>query len=127
MKSLLIIDDDQDIGDALTSILKEESYYVRFASSGKMGLILAQESSPDLILLDWQMPQMGGKQVLAELASMPKLKDIPVILMSANIANIPPESLLSRKYLRKPFDVDLLISMVAATQASCSRVPDLNF
>jgi CheY-like chemotaxis protein len=113
MKSILIIDDDEDMGDALLTFLNEEGYQVRLASSGRQGLTLAQEHAPELILLDWQMPKMGGSQVLVELALQAGLKDIPVILMSANIADIPSDSLKSRRHLSKPFDVETLIGSVA--------------
>lgn len=113
MKSLLIIDDDEDIGDALFNFLKEEGYRVRLASSGKQGLAFAQADVPQVILLDWQMPQMGGQEVLVELASLAKLKDVPVILMSANIASIPAETLKAHRHLRKPFDMDVLIGLIA--------------
>ena len=113
MKTVLIIDDDEDMGDALFSFLEEEGYQVRLASSGKQGLALALADVPQVILLDWQMPQMGGEQVLKELESSPELKDIPVILMSANITNIPAACLASRKHLAKPFDVEGLVGLVA--------------
>jgi DNA-binding response OmpR family regulator len=112
MKSLLIIDDDEDMGDALLTYLSAEGYQVRFALSGKLGLALAQVEVPQVILLDWQMPQMGGQQVLTELDSIATLKSIPVILMSANVAEIPTESLNSRKHVRKPFNIKILISLI---------------
>jgi len=112
MKSILIIDDDEDMGDVLLTFLKGEGHQCRLASSGKQGLLMAQEQVPRLILLDWQMPEMSGREVLLELASLPKLKDVPVILMSANVANIPEESLKFRKYLKKPFDIATLIALV---------------
>ena len=117
-KSLLIIDDDEDIGDALVTFLNEEGYTVRLASSGKQGLELAQADVPRIILLDWQMPQMNGLEVLTKLESLPALKDVPVILMSANIANIPAAVLKTRKHLSKPFDVDVLMGLVSQVLSS---------
>ena len=116
-KSILIIDDDEDMGDALFSFLKEENYSVRLASSGKQGLAVATGDVPQLILLDWQMPQMGGQQVLVEIAASDILKNVPVILMSANVGNIPAECLKSRRHLCKPFDVEALVGLVAEVLA----------
>ncbi len=121
MNSLLIIDDDEDIGDALLTLLKDEGYQVRLALSGKEGLVLAKARPPKAILLDWQMPQMGGDQVLLELASNPKLKDVPVILMSANIANIPASILKDHHHLGKPFDVGALIDLVTHVLTAKAR------
>lgn len=112
--SLLVIDDDDDIGDALLSFLSGEGYRVRVASSGKQGIEYASAEMPQIILLDWNMPQMGGGQVLKELAALPTLKDVPVILMSANIANIPEEIRKSRRHLHKPFNVNALVSLIGA-------------
>lgn len=112
-KSLLIIDDDEDIGDALQEFFKKEGYRVNLATSGVKGLELANTDLPGIILLDWQMPRMGGQQVLNELAGAVKLREIPVIVMSANVAEIPVEYLKPGRFIRKPFDVEALIALVA--------------
>ena len=94
MKTILIIDDDEDIGDALAFFLKEEGYHIELALSGEEGLMKIKNIKPDLILLDWQMPHMSGIEVLTEFIKLSDLNKIPVILMSANIFNIP-QSLLN--------------------------------
>ncbi len=121
MKSILVIDDDEDIGDALMLFLQDEGYEIRLASSGKQGLIFVQEKIPDLIILDWQMPKMSGDEVLKNLEKIPNIEKTPIILMSANIARIPCESLRARKHLNKPFNMGLITNLIAEVLAEDPR------
>ena len=79
---ILIIDDIPDNVLALGGVL-EGAYEVQFAMSGPDGLELARQHAPDLILLDVMMPEMDGYAVFAELQREPKLRDIPVIFVTA--------------------------------------------
>ncbi|MCL5996275.1 MAG: ATP-binding protein [Chloroflexi bacterium] len=84
-RSILVIDDEPDalqlFGRMLSS--SERSYRVVRASDGRQGLALMQQDPPDAILLDLIMPEMDGFQLLAAKSQAPQLRDIPVILISA--------------------------------------------
>ena len=79
MKRILIIDDDIHINNMLEEVLQKEGYQVAHAYSGTEALLFLQNNKIDLILLDLMLPGLSGEEIL------PKLKDIPVIVMSAKV------------------------------------------
>jgi len=81
--SILMVDDTPANLELLTTMLKARGYTLRAALSGKLALQAARNDPPDLILLDITMPEMDGYEVCAKLKSDEKLKDIPVIFLSA--------------------------------------------
>ncbi len=80
---ILIVDDTLANLRLLAGILKEEGYKVRPAPSGPLGLSAARSKTPDLILLDINMPEMNGYEVCEALKADEDLKDVPVIFLSA--------------------------------------------
>jgi len=81
---ILVIDDAKDMLALLEFELAEEGYQVLTAENGARGLSILRKQSVNLILLDIMMPEMSGLEVLAEIKSNEKLKDIPVIMLSAS-------------------------------------------
>lgn len=82
------------------------------AMLGALGLELARERSPHLILLDLHLPDLGGEQVLERLRADPKTRDIPVIVLSADATGRQREPLLAAgalDYLTKPIAVSALL------------------
>lgn len=109
MKNILIIDDDIYINDMLEKVLVQEGYLVSHAYSGTETLLLLQNSTPDLILLDLMLPGLAGEEVL------PKISNIPVIVMSAKVDVKNKVSLLLNgavDYITKPFDIDELLARI---------------
>ncbi len=85
------------------------------AMLGRLGLDLASEHRPDLILLDLHLPDMPGDELLARLKADPATRDIPVVVLSADATPRQVERLLSqgaRAYLTKPLDIPELLSLV---------------
>lgn len=82
MKKILIIEDDKAMATILQESLQDEGYGATFAQDGIEGLERVKDDLPDLILLDVMMPKMGGKEVLVQLKSDPKTKNIPVIMLT---------------------------------------------
>ena len=82
MKKILIVEDEQALQKTLGEILTQEGYEVIAASDGEMGLTLAQDSNPDLILLDLILPKVSGFEVLKQLKGNNLTKDIPVIVLT---------------------------------------------
>lgn len=80
--SLLIVEDDSDIREFLEIELKE-NYYITTATNGELGLKIAREELPDLILTDVMMPKLSGKQLCHELKSNPLTCHIPIIMLTA--------------------------------------------
>ena len=82
-KTVLIIEDEEDIQILLDYNLREEGYNVLQATDGEEGMLQAIEYCPDLILLDWMLPLLPGLEVLRQLRAHPDTRDIPVIMLTA--------------------------------------------
>ena len=82
-KTVLIIEDEEDIQILLDYNLREEGYNVLQATDGEEGMLQAVEYCPDLILLDWMLPLLPGLEVLRQLRAHPDTRDIPVIMLTA--------------------------------------------
>lgn len=112
---VLIIEDDPFILDSLKDLLQEEGYQVGMAKNGQEGLELLQKGFhlPKLILLDLMMPVMDGAQFRTEQMKDTRLRQIPVILMTAD-GHIDAKrlSLAVDDCLRKPTDLDFLLEKV---------------
>ena len=82
-QSILVVDDNAANVQLLAGMLKDRGYKVRAALSGKLAIQAARNNPPDLILLDVNMPEMNGYEVCERLKSDERLRDIPVIFVSA--------------------------------------------
>lgn len=109
MKTIAIIDDDIHIGDMLEEVLHREGYRTLRAYSGTEALYLLSQNRPDLILLDLMLPGLSGEEVL------PKIQEIPVIVVSARVDVQDKVDLLlggAADYITKPFDVKELLARI---------------
>ena len=79
---VLIIDDDEAIISIWTTVLKKDAFEILTASTGKLGIELAQKNIPDFILLDQIITDMKGNDVLKLLKANPQTAQIPVALVS---------------------------------------------
>jgi CheY-like chemotaxis protein len=109
-RSVLIVDDDLAATDSLTDILTAEGYTVSTAKNGKEALEHLQRAPlPRLIILDLFMPEMDGWEFRREQMKNPKLRDIPVVVMTgASVyAGIDVNVIV-----HKPLDVARFISLI---------------
>jgi DNA-binding response OmpR family regulator len=79
---ILVIDDEPDFVRLVQRLLVAENFLVASAKDGLIGLKMAQELHPDVILLDWNLPAKDGLAVLKELKAEPKTRGIPVIMLT---------------------------------------------
>ena len=114
MALILIIDDEFSVAEVVEAILTDAGHEVVTASNGQQGLERAKEKRPDLVLLDFMMPIMGGPSTIKALREEPELRDVPIIVMSSL-----PESTVSSSakgeyvaFLRKPFRMRRVIDIV---------------
>jgi len=119
MEKILIVEDNRDMQFLLSNILKSEGYEVLTAGDGRKALKKIKEWSPDLVLLDIQLPVMDGMAVLEEIK---KTNKNPVAIMLTAYGNIKGAvqamKLGALEYITKPFDNDeLLIVVKRALQA----------
>ncbi|MBU1015170.1 response regulator [Patescibacteria group bacterium] len=82
MKRILFIEDESALQKAFSDTLTEEGYEVVSALDGEIGLRLAKEKKPDVILLDLVLPRLHGFDVLSRLKQDEETKHIPVIVMT---------------------------------------------
>jgi CheY-like chemotaxis protein len=85
------------------------------AMQGRLGLDLAREHRPDLILLDLHLPDVSGEDVLQGLRQVPELKEIPVIVISADATRSRIERLTSMgvvDYLPKPLEIKRFLDLL---------------
>ena len=88
MKTILLVEDEPTLQKTLSLALAQEGYDVKSALDGEIGLRLAKETKPDIILLDLILPKMDGFEVLDELKKDEALKDVPVIVLT-NLESTP--------------------------------------
>jgi CheY-like chemotaxis protein len=109
---VLIIDDDLDVREALSTILEREGYAVASAADGAEALAwLAREEPPALILLDLMMPVMNGWEFREHQSSDARLSAVPVVVISVtdNIGALGPIA----GFIRKPFTLSQVLAAVA--------------
>ena len=82
MTKIAIIEDDPVISQMYRMKFEADGFDVQLADNGKKGVALVEHDSPDIILLDLQMPEMGGADALTEIRKQPWGKDIPVIILT---------------------------------------------
>jgi CheY-like chemotaxis protein len=109
-RSVLVVEDDEDIRAAIAEILEGEGYEVAIAANGSEALDeLEHLRKPALILLDLMMPVMNGHEFLARIRETPTLKSVPVLVLTAVSTEAPQGA---RGLLRKPFIVEELLEAV---------------
>lgn len=109
---VLLVEDDTEMLDMLTDIFSS-SYQVRRATNGQMGLEMAIEIHPDLIVSDVMMPVMSGKEMCYRIKNNLELAYIPVVLLTAQASEdctIEGYMFGTDEYIVKPFNVKLLLT-----------------
>jgi len=111
---VLIIDDEKAIRDIFTLLLAEKGYGTDSASSGEQGLVLARRAAPDVVLLDMNLPDIPGLDVLAGLRRDAPACRIIIITAFGTIRNaVEATKLGAYAYLEKPVDNDELLLLIA--------------
>jgi len=113
-KKILIVEDEKKIVDIIKAYMEKEGYNVIVAFDGKSALYLAQNHSPDLIILDLMLPEISGWDVCRALR---KKSDVPIIMLTARdeVADkIVGLELGADDYVTKPFNPNELVSRVRA-------------
>jgi CheY-like chemotaxis protein len=130
-KSVLLIDDDIDLIDRFKDVFEMEDFNVFTASNGKEALdmlkTMPESELPDLIMLDYMMPIMNGEKFSQVRQNDPRLRKIPVVLMTANgdLMSIMKKVHVNA-YLEKPMDIENVLrvagNFVSLQEASKKRV-----
>lgn len=115
-RRLLIVDDEHDFVDALSTRLEAKGYDVIKAFDGKEGLEKAHLEHPDLIVLDIIMPEMSGYDVCRKLKVDQKFNNIPIIILTAKFEPSDIEfgkEMGADAYLTKPVELDVLSDKIS--------------
>ncbi len=114
-KTIVVVDDTPENLRLLSDMLSEEGYRVRVAPSAERALATIQKERPDLILLDIVMPDADGYEVCRQLKADARLKDVPVIFVSALnevFDKVTAFSVGAVDYITKPFQIEEVLARV---------------
>jgi CheY-like chemotaxis protein len=123
-RSVLVIDDDASARALAIAILQPAGYTVRSAEGGEQGLLLAQSATPDLVLLDVEMPGLDGYEVCRRLREAPETRGIPVVMLTATddpALNRRAYAAGAQACVLKPFRREALLAVLDATLPHTSR------
>lgn len=113
---ILVVDDEPDLVNTVKARLEWNKFSVETASNGQLGLETAAQVKPDLILLDCNMPEMTGMQMLEQMRQDAQLQDIPVIMLTAASEPVDIKTAASfgvAEYITKPFDFAQLLGKIS--------------
>ncbi len=115
--NVLVVEDEKEIVTLLRYNLEKEGYEVNEANDGEEAMMMASEKQPDLVLLDWMLPQLSGIEVCRQLRSRPETRNVPIIMLTARgeeADRIRGLDTGADDYVSKPFSVTELLARVRA-------------
>ncbi|MBP2025263.1 response regulator transcription factor [Peptoniphilus stercorisuis] len=114
MRKILIVEDDMDINNLLSEILKNNGYETDSAYTGREALLLLKMKEFDLVLLDLMMPNMTGEDVIEEIRKNSKIAIIVISAKSDKKTKIDVLKMGADDFIQKPFDIDDVLVRVEA-------------
>jgi len=122
-KTLLLVDDECDVATGLAALLRARGYDCELARDGLEALDrIAREPLPDLVLLDYEMPQLDGEEVLRRLRMDERTAHLPVLLATASQIDLSRLRRVSG-LLRKPYPRHVLFEMIARLLETADERP----
>lgn len=120
MANILVVEDYRDNRNVVELILRDAFHEVNSASDGAIGLALALNSLPDLVLMDLAMPNIDGWEATRRLKANPRTSHIPVIAFTAQMDSAALEQAVlagCAAVIAKPFEIDVLLDQINACLA----------
>lgn len=120
--TVLVVEDELAQREVLAYNLEAEGFSVSKAASGDEALLLVDEDSPDIIVLDWMMPNLSGIEVCRRLKTRPDTRSIPIIMLSARSEEVDKVRGLETgadDYVVKPYSV---VELMARVRSQLRRV-----
>lgn len=112
-KCILIYDDELEILNICKLVLKRYNYHVEVRASCSDIVSDVDLTSPDIILMDLWIPEIGGTKAVTILKNNPRTQHIPVILFSADSSiKAICNQINAQGYLEKPFDIRMLVDVI---------------
>ena len=107
-KSILIVDDSEDMRTLLGQVLEDEGYTLYFAEDGNIAVAQAEAHHPSLILMDMSLPGISGWEAVEQLRKKPEFQHTPIIAVTAYVTKADEERAKAvgcNAHLGKPFDI----------------------
>lgn len=126
-RTVLLIEDNPQNRYLVTFLLEQHGYTVVAASDGPAGIELARSFSPDLILLDIQLPSMDGYAVAQALRTVPSLECVPIIAVTSYAMVGDREKAMAsgcNGYIEKPIDPDNFVAEIERIRQSAVKKAD---
>ena len=123
MQTLLVIEDDRDLVRILKGYLEQAGYRVLAAYDGRLGLQMALEEAPDLVILDLMLPGMDGFEICRELR---RRSEVPILMLTARVEEtdrVLGLELGADDYVTKPFSPREVVARVRAILRRAQRPP----
>ena len=124
MTRILVVDDDLALADILVFALRRAGFDVLLAHEGRSGIALFTKQNPDLVILDWMLPDIDGLEVCKQLRST---SSVPIIMLTVRQADDDVVSALEAgadEYINKPFSPRQLIARIRALLRRVEGEPD---
>ncbi len=120
-KRILVVDDDQQIVELFVDVLARDGRFeVKTAGTGYDAGVLTTSFKPDLMILDYMLPDINGNVVCKTVRSNPDLQNMKIIIVSGVVKQDEVEELLSAgadEFVKKPFNIDKLLDKIGALLA----------
>ncbi len=114
---VMVVEDEAALADLLKYNLEREGYRVNVATDGEEAMVVAEESPPDLILLDWMLPKASGVEVCRRLRARQETRNTPIVMLTARDEEsdrIRGLDTGADDYLTKPFSMNELLARLRA-------------
>lgn len=116
-RSILIVEDEEDLAELLQYQLQREGYGCRCVLDGQVALVEIRRELPDLVVLDRMLPGLSGDKLIAELKRDPDTAGIPIIMLTAKAEEsdqLIGFALGADDYITKPFSSKVVVARIAA-------------
>ena len=123
---VLVVEDEAALATMLRYNLEKQGYRVEEAADGQEALTRIAETPPDLVLLDWMLPQMSGLEVCRQIRRRSATRDLPVIMVTARTEDQDAVRGLNPgadDYIAKPFSMDALLARMRALLRRSNAMP----
>ena len=114
---ILVVEDEEPISQLLAYNLQKEGFAVATAADGEEALLAVEENRPDLVLLDWMLPNVSGIELCRQIRARPATRDIPVIMLTARGEEedrVRGLDVGADDYVTKPFSMSELVARMRA-------------
>jgi two-component system phosphate regulon response regulator PhoB len=115
--NVLVVEDEDALAQLLKYNLEKEGYRVRVAMDGEEAMVLAEEATPDLVVLDWMLPKASGVEVCRRLRARQETRNTPIVMLTARgeeSDRIRGLDMGADDYITKPFSMSELQARLRA-------------